>query len=87
MRMRNLIWALRTLQGKGVAKDRREAVRWYRAAAEQGLAAAQSNLGGSYITGKGVTQDRREAVRWWRAAAEQGLAGAQYNLGTAYDKV
>ena len=54
------------------------------AAAEQGLALAQHNLGFMYQQGRGVTQDDREAVRWYRAAAEQGNAKAQTNLGFMY---
>ena len=63
---------------------KREAVRWYRAAAEQGNARAQYNLGAAYDNGKGIAQDRREAARWYRAAAEQGNTEAQINLGKLY---
>ena len=73
-------------KGEGVAKDPREAVRWWRKAAEQGYVRAQSTLGGVYDTGEGVAKDQREAVRWYRMAAEQGHAGAQFLLGYAYDK-
>ena len=38
-------WALAYWTGEGVAKDPREAVRWWRMAAEQGHAAAQASLG------------------------------------------
>ena len=64
----------------GVPKDHREAVRWCRKAAEQGIATAQSNLGFAYAKGEGVPQDHREAVRWYRKAAEQDYAAAQFNL-------
>ncbi len=71
--------------GKGVEQDPREAVRWYRKAAEQGHAWAQNNLGNLlYEGGEGVAQDPREAVHWWRKAAAQGDAKAQYALGMAY---
>ena len=55
------------------------------AAAEQGLASAQNNLGFIYHNGFGVAQNYTEAVRWFRAAAEQGLAIAQHNLGLMYN--
>ena len=58
-------------KGEGVAEDRGEAVRWYRAAAEQGKVEAQFYLGCAYNFGNGVTKDHGEAVRWFRAAAEQ----------------
>ena len=78
----NLGWAYK--KGEGVAKDPREAVRWYRMAAEQGNSGAQNYLGVAYETGEGIAKDPREAVRWYRMAAEQGFAKAQFNLGTAY---
>jgi len=69
-----------------VAKNYSEAVRWFRAAAEQGFASAQESLGSMYYNGHGVSQDYKEAVRWSRAAAEQGHSGAQNNLGVKYDR-
>jgi TPR repeat protein len=61
-----------------------EAVRWYRLAAEQGLADAQHNLGCLFKDGRGVAQDDGEAVRWYRLAAEQGHAKAQLSLGLGF---
>ena len=68
------------------AQDYHEAVRWYRKAAEQGDASAQTNLGFMYAEGHGVAQNYAEAVRWYRKAAEQGSAIAQTNLGIMYRK-
>ena len=62
----------------------REAVKWFRLAAAQGHADAQSNLGLRYTKGLGVTQDYREALRWFRLAAAQGHAQAQNNLGAMH---
>jgi hypothetical protein len=70
--------------GRGVPQDDAEAVRWYRLAAEQGVALAQTNLGVMYASGRGVPKDDVEAVRWFRLAAEQGVALAQTNLGLMY---
>ena len=70
--------------GDGVREDDVEAVRWYRKAAEQGLAQAQYNLGVMYANGDGVREDDVEAVRWFRKAAEQGLAHAQEALAKRY---
>ena len=67
--------------GQGVPQDYGEAVRWYRRAAEQGIARAQFNLGLMYVKGQGVPQDDGEAARWYRKAAEQGDPDAQNNLG------
>ena len=67
-----------------MAKDESSALRWYRKAAEQGYAQAQSNLGFMYEHGKGVAKDESTAVKWYRMAAEQGYADAQCNLGIMY---
>ena len=70
--------------GEGVPPDDAESVAWYRKAAEQGYAPAQSNLGFMYDEGKGVPQDDAEAFAWYRKAAEQCSAVAQFNLGVMY---
>jgi hypothetical protein len=70
--------------GDGVPKDSAETERWYRKAAEQGDAVAQSDLGVMYANGDGVPKDSAEAVRWFRKAAEQSHAAAQSNLGKMY---
>ena len=67
-----------------VGKDYTEAAKWYRKAAEQGLAAGQYHLGDCYAKGKGVTGDPVEALKWYRKAADQGYAPAQYILGSWY---
>ncbi|SVA01577.1 uncharacterized protein METZ01_LOCUS54431 [marine metagenome] len=64
--------------------DDAEAGHWYRLAADQGHAAAQSRLGDFYHFGYGVPRDYAEAMRWYRSAAVQGGAVAQYNLGVSY---
>src|SRR6266496_1681980 len=71
-------------QGKGVAKDQAEAVKWFRKAAEQNYAKAQYNLAHCFDTGEGVAKDPVEAVKWYRKAAEQNYATAQENLGVCY---
>ena len=73
-------------KGQGVPQDYAEAVKWYRKAADQGNAPAQSNLGLMYDKGQGVPQDYAEAVKWFRKAAEQGDAPAQSNLGWMYEE-
>ena len=74
------------MPGRGVPEDDAEAMRWFRLAAEQGLAEAQFNLGVGYAIGDGVPEDDTEAVRWYRLAAEQGYALAQFGLGFMYTK-
>lgn len=70
--------------GEGLPKDNKEALKWFRMAAEQGNAEAQRNLGRAYDNGYGVPIDDVEAVKWFLMAAEQGLAAAQANLGVMY---
>jgi hypothetical protein len=72
-------------QGRGVERDEAAAAVWYRAAAEQGLATAQSNLARLYDLGRGVEPDAEEAAIWYRRAAEQGHIGSQYRLAVMYD--
>jgi TPR repeat protein len=71
-------------QGLGVQQDYVEGATWYRKAAEQGLSAAQYNLGDAHSSGKGVTQDHAQAAFWYCKAAEQGSAAAQYSLANLY---
>ena len=52
--------------------------------AEQGVAAAQYNVGMMHYNGQGVRQDYVQAVSWFNKAAKQGYAAAQYNLGLMY---
>ena len=70
--------------GIGVPQDYKEAVKWYRLAAEQGDASAQFYLGRMFEEGNGVPKDNKEAVKWWKLSAEQDDAKAQYKLGLMY---
>ncbi|MEM7072770.1 MAG: tetratricopeptide repeat protein [Pseudomonadota bacterium] len=82
-------WFERGLQyekGDGVEQDYDQAVYWYRKAAEQGFAIAQSNLGWMYEVEKGVVRNYAQAPHWYRKAAKQGNALAQNNLGLMYDQ-
>ncbi len=61
--------------GQGVTQDYAETLKWYRKAAEQGLATAQYSLGEMYKKGLGVKKDRREARKWFEKARKQGYTG------------
>ena len=60
---------------EGVAQEIDDAAALLRAAAEQGDASAQYNLGLMYLEGQGVKQDNAEAYAWIRTAAAQGRSG------------
>ena len=71
--------------GKGVERDYKQAVEWFRKVAEQGSAEAQNRMGNMYGRGHGVKQDYKQAAEWYRKAAEQGHAWGQCNLGSMYE--
>jgi uncharacterized protein len=71
-------------QGLGVAKNEKEAIKWYEKAAIKGDSNAQYNLGSMYETGRGSKQDYKKAMEWYSKSAEQGNAFAQANLGSLY---
>lgn len=73
-------------RGEGSSRDLKEAVRWFRLSAEQGLAEAQLTLGVRYELGDEVVQNYLEAEKWYRLAATQGLAEAQNNLASMYEE-
>ena len=62
------------------------AVELCRAAAAQGHAGAQYNLGACYQRGEGVEQNMQRAVELYQAAAAQGVAQAQCYLGVCYER-
>ncbi len=64
--------------------DYTTAVKEWRPLADQGVAAAQFNLGLLYLDGHGVPQDPAEAVKWFTKSAEQDYTEAQHNLGAMY---
>lgn len=70
--------------GKGVQRNDKKAVAWYRKAAEQGYADAESELGYMYEIGGGVKQNTKEAARWYRKAADQGNVNARNSLGDIF---
>lgn len=72
--------------GYGIPKNFKEAVRWYRLAAEDEHPQAQVELGYMYSVGRGVPQNYQEAFKWYDLAARQGHVFAQYDLGICYLK-
>ncbi|MEM8648386.1 MAG: tetratricopeptide repeat protein, partial [Pseudomonadota bacterium] len=65
-------------------KNYKEAVYWYRKAAERGNAAAMGNLARKYYTGLGVQKDFAEALRWFEKSAEAGDVNSISSAGWMY---
>jgi TPR repeat protein len=72
--------------GRGIPRDRAEALKWWRAAAEHGDTPAQYNLGVAYDYGQGLPKNQGEAAKLYRLAADKGHVLAQVNLGLLYDQ-
>ena len=62
---------------EGIEKDPREAVKWFRKAAEQGYAQAQFVLGLCYADGDGVIENNVKAYAWSALASANGSEDAK----------
>jgi TPR repeat protein len=77
--------AMMYMDGKGVPQDYAETVQLFRAASNQGYAAAMTKLGQLYYFGQGgMKKNPAEAVRLFRMAAQKGDAQGQLMLGEAF---
>lgn len=70
--------------GYGGVQDYKEAMKWYKLAADQGHTESQISIGTMYKNGLGVTQDYAEALWWYKLAANQGDPYAQTLVGKMY---
>ena len=69
--------------GLGVPRNRTEAMKWYRLAADQGGAVHQFVFG---IFLRSSRSNATEAMKWFRLAADQGHVLAHSVIGTLYKK-
>ena len=76
--------ASRYSDGRGAAKDLKEAAKYYTKAADAGFAPAQFRIGSFYEKGMGVERDPAKAKTWYQMAAEQGNASAMHNLAVLF---
>lgn len=67
-------------EGRGTAKSREEAMRWYRLAADRGEAQAMVALGRLLLQDRGP-EARESAWRWLRQSARLDDRDGQYHLG------
>jgi localization factor PodJL len=75
---------VRFADGRGVAQNAEEAVRWLDRAAKGGSAPAMFRLGAIYEKGAGAKKDLAAARDHYRAAAEKGHGKAMHNLAVLY---
>ena len=78
---RNRLGAALQNGGLGLPPDDREALRWYRLAAEQDYVDAAYNLGWMYLYGRGTDEDAAQAEKWYGRAAALGNLRAEAALG------
>lgn len=71
---------IRYAEGRGVAPDLAEALKWYERAARGGIVPASFRLGTLYEKGLGTKKDVDAARRHYLEAAEKGNAKAMHNL-------
>ncbi|HEX3486157.1 MAG TPA: tetratricopeptide repeat protein, partial [Micropepsaceae bacterium] len=70
--------------GFAVTADQKQAVLWYRRAAEQNDPDGMAFLGFKLEHGDGVAQDLAEAKRWYEKAVAAGSVAGINNLGLMY---
>lgn len=71
--------------GQGVDRDEKEALKWYRMAAEGGDVVGAYQYGSALLRGaEGTEKDPAEAARWFQSAAGQNVGVAQLALGLLY---
>lgn len=64
----------------GVSKDLKQAFTLFKAAADQGITAAQLNVGRMYADGLGVSKSETSARQYFEKAASHGDNRASFNL-------
>jgi TonB family protein len=72
--------AMKFYHGRGTRLSYRQAFKWMKKSAEQGVVRGQYNLGLLYYNQQGVPYNYNEAVRWVRSAAVKGYVPAQRAL-------
>ena len=77
-------YANRLLDGVGVRKNVKRAIKLFEASAEQEYCISMTKLGDLYYTGKSVELDYAEALRWYSEAASHEFANGYFGLGLIY---
>jgi localization factor PodJL len=71
---------VRYAEGRGVASDYAEAMKWYERASRGGIVPATFRLGALHEKGLGAKKDTDAARSYYMQAAEKGSAKAMHNL-------
>jgi TPR repeat protein len=74
------------LEGTGVAKDARQAARWFNLAAEKGHHASQALLGHLLVSGEGVPRQRARGLMWLTLAREGADPVKEAWISELYDR-
>ncbi len=72
-------------EGIGTKKNTKEALKYYKKAADYDYDQAEAALGYMYAKGIGVSVSNEEAVKWYKKAALHGNDIAQNNIGYMYE--
>lgn len=74
------------LDGQGVAKDPRQAARWFNLAAEKGHAPSQALLGHLLVTGQGVPRQSARGLMWLTLARDAASSAKDKWIVDLHDK-
>lgn len=81
----NLYWRGQYWDGSKTVRNNIEALRYFRTAADLGVAGSYFYIGAAYHLGRGVSVDGVEAMRWYKKSiAATGDSSAIANLGRLY---
>ncbi len=72
------------MKGIGIVKNEKEAVHWYKKAAQQKNSEALLNLGYCHLKGIGVAVNVTEAIKLFKQSAEEGNVKAYSYIGDCY---
>ncbi|MDE7379926.1 MAG: sel1 repeat family protein [Clostridia bacterium] len=61
--------------------DFKQAMYWYKRAADHGFTTAYCDVGNMYLNGEGVPKDEYQAVEWFKKAVEKGSLYGMYLYG------
>ena len=70
--------------GFGIERNYTEAIKWFRASANQGHTSAQFLLGEAFEKGRGLERNYAQAAKWYKRAAFHGHYLAIHSLSCLY---